>query len=107
MSTVESPVRSRVSPILSGHKSLIVGIANDQSIAYGCAEAFRAAGAELAIPWLNDKARGFVEPLGTALGAQIMAPLNVETPGELEALFEENRGRWGRLATLVPTLPSV
>lgn len=104
MSTVESPVRSRVSPILSGHKSLIVGIANDQSIAYGCAEAFRAAGAELAITWLNDKARGFVEPLGTALGAQIMAPLNVETPGELETLFEEIRGRWGRLDSLVHSI---
>src|SRR4029453_8840111 len=104
MSTVESPVRSRARPILSGHKSLIVGIANDQSIAYGCAEAFSGAGAELAITWLNDKARGFVEPLGTMLGAQIMAPLNVENPGELEALFEEIRGRWGRLDSLVHSI---
>ena len=93
-----------VRPILTGHKSLIVGIANDQSIAYGCAEAFRAAGADLAITWLNDKARGYVEPLGTALGAEIMGPLNVEQPGELEAIFDEIGTRWGRLDSLVHSI---
>jgi enoyl-[acyl-carrier protein] reductase I len=91
-------------PILSGHKSLIVGIANEHSIAYGCAEAFREAGADLAITWLNEKARGYVEPLGAQLGAQIMAPLNVENPGELEALFEEIRARWGKLDSLVHSI---
>src|SRR4051812_39968982 len=78
-----------IRPILAGHRSLIVGIANDQSIAYGCAVAFRGAGAELAITWLNDKARPHVEPLGAQLGAEILAPLNVETPGEMEAVFDE------------------
>jgi enoyl-[acyl-carrier protein] reductase I len=92
------------SPILTGHRSLIVGIANDQSIAYGCAEAFRTAGADIAITWLNDKARGFVEPLGTALGAEIMAPLNVENPGELEALFGEIATRWGKLDSLIHSI---
>jgi enoyl-[acyl-carrier protein] reductase I len=91
-------------PILSGHKSLIVGIANDQSIAYGCAQAFRTAGADLAVTWLNDKARPHVEPLGKALGAEIMAPLNVESPGELEAVFEEIGARWGRLDSLVHSI---
>ena len=95
---------TEVRPIMTGHKSLIVGIANDQSIAYGCAEAFRAAGADLAITWLNDKARGYVEPLGQALGAEIMAPLNVENPGELESLFAEIEGRWGRLDSLVHSI---
>ena len=90
--------------ILSGHKSLIVGIANDQSIAYGCAEAFREAGADLAITWLNDKARGYVEPLGQSLGAEIMMRLNVENPGELEAVFEEIGGRWGKLDSLVHSI---
>ena len=93
-----------VRPILTGHKSLIVGIANDQSIASGCAEAFRKAGADLAITWLNDKARPFVEPLGEALGAEIMAPLNVENPGELEALFDVIGSRWGRLDSLVHSI---
>lgn len=95
---------TEVRPILTGHKSLIVGIANDQSIAYGCAEAFRAAGADLAITWLNDKARPHVEPLGDALGAEIMAPLNVENPGELEALFEQIGARWGKLDSLVHSI---
>ena len=85
------PRGTAIRPILTGHKSLIVGIANDHSIAYGCAEAFREAGADLAVTWLNDKARPHVEPLGEALGAEIMAPLNVENPGELEALFDEIR----------------
>jgi enoyl-[acyl-carrier protein] reductase I len=95
---------AEVRPILTGHKSLIVGIANDQSIAYGCAEAFRAAGADLAITWLNDKARPHVEPLCAALGAEIMAPLNVENPGELEALFDQIGTRWGRLDSLVHSI---
>ncbi len=46
-----------IRPVLTGHKALVVGIANDQSIAYGCAKAFRAAGAEVAVTWLNEKAR--------------------------------------------------
>ena len=95
---------AEVRPILAGHKSLIVGIANDQSIAYGCAEAFRTAGADLAITWLNEKAQPHVEPLGKALGAEIMAPLNVENPGELEALFDTIGGRWGRLDSLIHSI---
>jgi enoyl-[acyl-carrier protein] reductase I len=95
---------STLQPILGGHKSLIVGIANDQSIAFGCAQAFRTAGADLAITWLNDKARAYVEPLGQGLGAEIMLPLNVENPGELESLFAEIEGRWGRLDSLVHSI---
>jgi len=90
--------------ILSGHKALIVGIANEDSIAFGCAEAFRTAGADLAITWLNEKARPYVEPLAEKLGADIVAPLNVETQGELEALFETIRTKWGRLDSLVHSI---
>jgi enoyl-[acyl-carrier protein] reductase I len=95
---------ANVRPILTGHKSLIVGIANEQSIAYGCAEAFRASGADLAITWLNDKARPHVEPLGQRLGAEIMAPLNVENEGELEALFKLIGEHWGKLDSLVHSI---
>ena len=90
--------------ILTGHKALIVGIANEDSIAFGCAEAFRGAGAELAITWLNDKARTYVEPLAEKLGADIVAPLNVETEGELEALFDTIAKKWGRLDSLVHSI---
>jgi enoyl-[acyl-carrier protein] reductase I len=90
--------------ILAGHKCLVVGIANAHSIAYGCAEAFRDAGAELAITWLNDKARPHVEPLAKELGATITAPMNVETPGELEAVFDQIRSRWGRLDSIIHSI---
>ena len=91
-------------PILTGHKSLIVGIANDDSIAYGCASAFREAGADLAVTWLNDKARPHVEPLAEQLGAAIKLPLNVENPGELEAMFEQIAARWGKLDSVIHSI---
>ena len=62
-------------PVLKGSKALVVGIANDQSIAYGCAKAFRELGADLAITYLNEKSKRFVEPLAKEVGAQILAPL--------------------------------
>jgi len=93
-----------IRPVLEGQKALIVGIANDQSIALGCARAFRAAGAELAITWLNEKARAHVEPLARELGATITAPLDVSQPGQLEAVFETIRQRWGKLDSLVHSI---
>lgn len=94
----------KISSALTGHKSLIVGIANAHSIAYGCAKAFRSAGADLAITWLNDKARPYVEPLGLELEAQLMAPLDVSVPGQLEALFERIQARWGKLDSLIHSI---
>jgi enoyl-[acyl-carrier protein] reductase I len=81
---MNEPIR----PILTGHKALVVGIANDQSIAYGCAKAFRTAGAEVAVTWLNDKARPHVEPLAKELEAPITGPLDVSVPGQLETIFD-------------------
>lgn len=95
---------SEARPILAGHKCLVVGVANEHSIAYGCAEAFRESGAELAITWLNDKARPHVEPLAERLGATITARLNVEAAGELETLFDEIKSRWGRLDSIVHSI---
>ena len=93
-----------INPILKGHKSLVVGIANEHSIAYGCAAAFGEAGADLAVTWLNDKARPHVEPLAQRLGAEITAPLNVENPGELEELFALIGSRWGKLDSLIHSI---
>jgi enoyl-[acyl-carrier protein] reductase I len=93
-----------IRPVLTGHKALVVGIANDQSIAYGCAKAFRDAGAELAVTWLNDKARPHVEPLARALEAPITGALDVAVPGQLEAVFDHVRTRWGRLDILVHSI---
>jgi enoyl-[acyl-carrier protein] reductase I len=93
-----------IRPILTGRKTLVVGIANENSIAYGCAKAFRSAGSDLAVTWLNEKARPYVEPLAAELEAQITAPLDVATPGQLEAVFELIRERWGRLDNLIHSI---
>ncbi|MFQ3662583.1 MAG: enoyl-ACP reductase FabI [Chloroflexaceae bacterium] len=82
---------------LDGKKGLILGIANDQSIAYACARAFRFLGAELAITYLNEKARPFVEPLAAELEAPIFLPCDVRAEGQLEAVFDTIREQWGQL----------
>jgi len=84
-------------PVLSGTKALVVGVANDQSIAYGCAKAFRELGAELAITYLNEKSKKFVEPLAQELEAPIFSLLDVSQPGQLEKVFDEIRQKWGKL----------
>jgi enoyl-[acyl-carrier protein] reductase I len=80
---------------LKGKKGLIVGIANDQSIAWGCAKAFRALGAELAVTYLNERARKHVEPLAQALEAPIFMPLDVMVEGQTEQVFEQVGKEWG------------
>jgi enoyl-[acyl-carrier protein] reductase I len=84
-------------PLLEGKRGLIVGIANEQSIAWGCAKAFRALGAELAVTYLNDKAKVYVDPLADALEAPIVMPLDVRIPGQMEAVFERISKDWGTL----------
>jgi enoyl-[acyl-carrier protein] reductase I len=93
-----------IRPILTGHKTLVVGVANEHSIAYGCAKAFRTAGSDLAITWLNEKSRPYVEPLAAELEAEITAPLDVSVPGQLEAVFDLIRQRWGRLDSLIHSI---
>lgn len=93
-------------PVLSGRKALIVGIANEHSIAYGCARAFREMGAEVAVTYLNDKARPFVEPLARELEAPLFLPLDVEVPGQTERVFESIAALWGRLDILVHSIAS-
>lgn len=89
---------------LTGCKALVVGVANDQSIAYGCAKAFRKQGADLAITYLNEKAEPFVRPLAEELGADIIAPLDVRDEVELDALFATITEKWGRLDTLLHSI---
>ena len=84
-------------PLLKGKKALVTGIANDQSIAYGCAQAFRAFGADLAITYLNEKAKPYVEPLAKELDASIFMPLNLQIEGQLEEVFAKIEKQWGKL----------
>ncbi|WP_442504199.1 enoyl-ACP reductase FabI [Marinivivus vitaminiproducens] len=82
---------------LHGKRGLVVGIANADSIAFGCARAMRAAGAELAVTYLNAKAEPFVRPLAEQVEAPLVLPCDVREPGQLEAVFAEIGARWGRL----------
>src|SRR6202050_4953162 len=91
------PVYPETKVALKGRKGLIVGIANDQSIAWGCAKAFRALGADLAVTYLNDRAKKHVEPLAQALDAPIFMPLDVNAEGQMEQVFERLEKEWGRL----------
>ena len=101
MKTIQ-PSETRVpQPVLTGTKALIVGIANEHSIAYGCAKAFRELGAELALTYLNDKAKPYVEPLARELQAPLFLPLDFAQPGMLESVFEQLAKTWGRLDILV------
>jgi len=82
---------------LESKKGLILGIANEHSIAYGCARALHAAGAELAITYLNAKAEPYVRPLAEGLDSPLILPCDVTAPGQLEAVFAAIGARWGRL----------
>src|SRR5438552_9982690 len=89
---------------LEGKRGLIVGIANENSIAWGCAKAFRAFGAEVAVTYLNEKAKKFVEPLAKELEAPILMPLDTRVPGQMEAVFEAITKEWGSLDYLVHSI---
>ncbi|MFN3169592.1 MAG: enoyl-ACP reductase FabI [Hyphomicrobiales bacterium] len=85
-------------------RALVVGIANEHSIAYGCAKALKASGHALAITYLNDKAEQFVRPLAEELDAEIFAPLDVAQDGQLETVFAEIGETWGGLDTLLHSI---
>ncbi len=86
---------------LAGKKALITGIANDQSIAYGCARALRRQGADLAVTYLNDKALPYVRPLAEELEAEILMPLEVTDAASVDELFNAIADKWGRLDILL------
>ena len=88
---------SRVGEMLKGKRGLVIGVANADSIAYGCAVKLRAFGAEVALTYLNDKAKKYVEPLATQIDARLLMPLDVTQPGQMQAVFDRIRADWGRL----------
>lgn len=82
---------------LKGKKALVTGIANDQSIAWGCAKAFHAFGADVAVTYLNEKSKPYVEPLAKSINAKLLMPLDLQREGQLEAVFDAIRDEWGAL----------
>lgn len=90
--------------LMQGKKILIVGIANDKSIAYGCAKKLKEQGAQLAVTYLNDKAERFVRPLAEELGAEIIVPLDVTIPGQMSEVFAQIKSHWGALDGIIHSL---
>lgn len=88
---------TRVGEMLKGKRGLVIGVANADSIAYGCAVKLRAFGADLALTYLNDKARQYVAPLAAKIDASLLLPLDVTQPGQMQAVFDRIRAEWGRL----------
>ena len=86
---------------LEGKKGLVIGIANDKSIAWGCAKAFHDAGAELAITYLNEKAEPHVRPLAEQINAPIILPLDVKDDAQTAAVFAAIKQKWGKLDFLL------
>src|ERR1700742_1325135 len=98
------PVFPETKVALKGRMDLIAGIPNDQSIAWGCAKAFRALGADLAVTYLNDRAKKHVEPLAKELEAPIFMPLDVNIEGQMELVFERIKQDWGQLDFLLHSI---
>jgi enoyl-[acyl-carrier protein] reductase I len=95
---------SRVGDMLLGKRGLVVGIANEHSIAYGCADKLRAFGAELAVTYLNERSEQYVRPLAEKLKASLILPLDVEQPGQMEAVFRRIGEEWGKLDFIVHSI---
>lgn len=97
-------IRMAKAPLLEDKKGVIIGVANEQSIGWGCAKAFYGLGAEVAMTYLNDKAKPYVEPLANEIGAKILMPLDVRVLGQMEALFDRIKRDWGRLDFVVHSI---
>jgi enoyl-[acyl-carrier protein] reductase I len=90
--------------LLDGKVALVVGVANAHSIAAGCAQAFADAGAEVALTYVNENAKPYVQPVADAVGAKLLLPLDVEAIGAAEAVFATVEDRWGRIDILVHSI---
>lgn len=90
--------------LIGGKRGLVAGIANEHSIAAGCARAFHEAGAQLAVTYLNDKAKPFVQPVADAVSADLVLPLDVNDDAQLDSVFEAVEARWGGLDFLLHSI---
>lgn len=95
---------TRIGDMLKGRRGLVVGVANGDSIAFGCAAKLRAFGADIALTYLNDKARPHVEPLAQQIDASLLMPLDVMQPGQMAAVFEQIRDTWGSLDFVIHSI---
>ena len=95
---------ARIGDMLKGKRGLVVGVANGDSIAFGCAAKLRAFGADIALTYLNEKSRTYVEPLARQIDATLVLPLDVTQPGQMQALFDSLRDTWGSLDFVIHSI---
>src|SRR5690606_21325011 len=89
------------SGLLAGKKGLIMGVANDRSIAWGVARQAAAQGAELAFTYLNEALERRVRPLADSIGSDLRVSCDVSDPASIDAAFAEIEKRWGKLDFLL------
>jgi enoyl-[acyl-carrier protein] reductase I len=94
----------KIGEMLKGKRGLVVGVSNENSIAFGCAAKLRGFGAELALTYLNEKAKPFVQPLADQIEASLLLPLDVEKPGQMEGVFERIAAEWGQLDFVIHSI---
>ena len=87
--------------LMTGKRGLIMGLANDKSIAWGIAKACRDAGAELAFSYQGDAVKKRVVPLAEQLGSEIVLPCDVGDDASIDSLFAALEAQWGKLDFLV------
>ncbi len=87
--------------LLQGKRGLIVGVANERSIAWGIAQALHREGAELAFTYAGEALEGRVRPLAEGIGSKVVLPCDVTVDEEVEGVFKALEGEWGGLDILV------
>jgi len=85
-------------------KGLVIGIANEDSIAWACARAFHDRGAHLIVTCQNEQTRGAVEDLAARIGAEPVLPLDVTSEAQMDAVFAAIADKWGRLDFLLHSI---
>jgi len=95
---------SKIGDMLRGRRGLILGVANEHSIAFGCAAKLRGFGAEVALTYLNAKAKPYVEPLAKQIGASMLLPLDVAEESAVASMFEQIKAQWGHLDFIIHSI---
>jgi enoyl-[acyl-carrier protein] reductase I len=101
MTTAAANPAIKTGSIMQGKRGLVMGVANNRSIAWGIAQACAAQGADLAFTYQGDALKKRVEPLAGELGSDIVLPCDVTDAASMDAVFAELARRWGRLDFLV------
>jgi len=101
MAGSEANMSATAGQLMAGKRGLIMGVANNRSIAWGIAKACAAQGAEIALTYQGDALKKRVEPLGAELGSKLVLPCDVTDAASMDAVFETLEKTWGGLDFLV------